>query len=322
MKPGFAIALALLWGYAALLSAAQVYPDKPVRVVVPQPAGSTPDMVTRLVTPGLSTHFGHQFIVDNRGGAGGLIGTALVSNASADGYTLLVGTPGTLTIMQHVQKNVPYDTLKDFAPVGLISIGPYLFVAHPSLPAKTVGELISLAKAEPGKLTYGSAGNGSTNHFTLELFKSMTGVDIRHVPYKGGPQATTDLLGGHVNLSMLSLGPILPHVKAHRVRVLAVTSAKRSSQLPEIPTIAESGVKGYDAVAWAGLLAPVRTPKEIVTRLNAGLQSVIRSPETRAQFERQGTEPADGDAAAFSALIRREIEIHGKLAKTSGIKVD
>ena len=318
----FILTLALLCWHAVLPAAQDDYPNKPVRVLVPTPAGSTPDMVARMVTPGFTSFFGQQFIVDNRSGAGGMLGTELAAKATPDGYTLVVGTPGTLTIMQYVQKDVPYDTLRDFTPIGLISLGPYLFVAHPSVPAKSVGELIALARAEPGKLTYGSAGNGSTNHLAMELFKSMAGVNIRHVPYKGGPQATTDLLGGHVNVSMLSIGPLLPHVKAQKLRVLAVTSARRSSQLPQVPTVDESGLKGFEAITWFGMLAPANTPKSIVTRVAEGLQKVMRQPETRAQFQRQGAEPANGDPAEFARLIRRETETYGKLAKISGIKVD
>ena len=302
--------------------AAQDYPNKPVRVLVPTPAGSTPDMVARLITPGMTEHFGQQFIADNRSGAGGMLGAELAARATPDGYTLLIGTPGTLTIVQYLHKELPYDTLRDFAPIGLISVGPYLLVVHPSLPVKTLGELIKLAKAQPGKLTYGSAGNGSTNHLAMELFKSMAGVDIRHVPYKGGPQATTDLVGGHVNVSMLSVGPVLPHVKAQRLRVLAVTSAKRSPQLPQVPTVDESGVKGFEAITWYGMLAPASTPKPIVTRLADGLQKVLREPETRARFQRHGAEPADGAPAPFEQLIRREIELYGKAAKIARLKAD
>lgn len=321
MSVRFVLAVSALLGYAGSMLA-QAYPDKPVRVLVPTPVGSTPDMVARLVTPGLSDLFGQQFIVDNRSGAGGMLGTELAAKATADGHTLLVGTPSTLTIMQYVQKAVPYDTSKDFVPIGLISIGPYLLVAHPSVPAKSVAELIALAKAAPNKLTYGSAGNGSTNHLAMELFKSMAGVHIRHVPYKGGPQATNDVIGGHVNLSMLSIGPLLPHVKAQRLRVLAVTSSKRAPQLLQVPTVAESGLKGFEAITWFGMLAPAKTPAGIVELLSQGLQKVMRSQETRAQFQRQGAEPASGNPREFAALIRREIATYGKLAKISGIKVD
>jgi tripartite-type tricarboxylate transporter receptor subunit TctC len=224
--------------------------------------------------------------------------------------------------VQYVQKDVPYNTLRDFAPIGLVAVGPYLFAAHPTVPARNVGELIGLAKSEPGKLTYGSSGNGSTNHLAMELFKSMTGVNIRHVPYKGGSQATTELVGGHVHVSMLSIGSLLSHVKAQRLKVLAVTSIKRWPQLPQVPTLDESGLKGFEAIRWFGMLAPAGTPKAVVTRVAAGLQKVMRQPETRAQFERQGAEPANGDPSAFARLLQREIERYGKLAKISGIKAD
>jgi tripartite-type tricarboxylate transporter receptor subunit TctC len=310
-----------LLGYAGII-AAQDYPEKPVRVLVATPAGSMPDMVARLVTPGLSGLFGQQFIVDNRSGAGGMLGTELAAKATPDGHTLLVGTPGTLTVMQHVHKDVPYDTLRDFAPIGLISVAPYLLVVHPSVPVATVPELIALAKATPNKLTYGSAGNGSTNHLAMELFKSMAGVDIRHVPYKGGPLATNDVLGGHVNLSMLPMGPLLPHVHAQRLRVLAVTSDRRSLQLPQVPTVHESGLKGFEAITWSGMLAPAKTPRAIVERLSQALQSVMRTRETRTQLQRQGAAPASGDPRELASLIQRELEAYARIAKMSGVKVD
>jgi len=319
--PGMLLS-AMMFVLVSPMCAAQSYPAKPVRVIVPQPAGSTPDLVARLIAPGLSTLFGQQFIIDNRGGAGGMIGTEIAARATPDGYTLVVGTPGTLTIMQHVQKNVPYDSLRDFVPIGLISIGPYVFVAHPSVPVKTVKEVIALAKTEPGKLLYGSAGNGSTNHLAMELFKSMAGVNITHVPYKGGPQATTDLIGGHVHLSMLSIAPILPHIKAQRLRVLGVTSAKPTPQLPGAPSISQEGVAGYEAFTWFGLLAPARTPKDILNRLSKALPEIMRTPETRSQFERQGVDPAESSPDKLLALIRHETEVYGKLVKLSGMKVD
>ncbi|MGH8667427.1 MAG: Bug family tripartite tricarboxylate transporter substrate binding protein [Burkholderiales bacterium] len=302
--------------------AAQDYPNKPVRVLVATPARSTPDMVARLVTPGLSTIFGQQFIVDNRSGANGMLGTELAAKAKPDGYTLVMGTPSTLTIMRYVHKDVPYDALRDFAPIGLISVGPYLLVAHPSVAARTVGELIALAKTRPDKLTYGSGGNGSTNHLAMELFKRFAGVDIRHVPYKGDLPAITDVLGGHVNMSMLSIGPLLPYIKTDRLRVLAVTSIKRASQLPQVPTLDESGLKGFEAIAWFGMLAPARTPKPIVARLAEGLQKVMRQREVRAQFKGQSIEPADGNPVELEQLIRREIETYGKLAKSAHIKAE
>jgi tripartite-type tricarboxylate transporter receptor subunit TctC len=319
--------LALVGLFAGLIGqatgvAAQGYPNKPVRVLVATPAGSMPDQVARMVSPGLATLFGQQFIVDNRSGANGTLGTELAAKATPDGYTLLVGTPGTLTIMRYVQKDAPYDALRDFAPIGLISVAPYLLVAHPSVAARTVGELIALARTRPGKLTYGSGGNGSANHLAMELFKSTAGIDIRHVPYKDDAQAITDLLGGHVNLSMLSLGPLLPYIRTNRLRVLAVTSAKRASQLPQVPTLDESGLKGFEAIAWFGMLAPARTPKQIVARLAEGLQKVLRQREVRTQFQSRNVEPADGNPAELGRLIRREIETYGRLAKFARIKAE
>ncbi len=305
-----------------MIAHAQDYPGRPVKIIVPQPAGSTPDMVARLVSPGLANVFGQQFIIDNRGGAGGMLGTEIAAKSPADGYTLLMGTPGTLTIMPHVQKNIPYETLRDFAPIALISVGHYVVVTHPSVPIKSVQELLAYAKAHPGKLDYASAGNGSTNHLAMEIFKSMAHVNILHVPYKGAPQATTDLLGGHVSMSMLSIGPLLPHIAAGRVRVLAVTSMKRIAQLPDVPTVNESGVRGYEAFTWFGMLAPARTPPAIVARVSEALTKILRTPEMRDQFTRRGTEASDGTPASFGEMLRKETETYGKLVKQSGMRVD
>jgi tripartite-type tricarboxylate transporter receptor subunit TctC len=306
----------------APIAQAQDYPNRPVRVLVPQPAGSTPDMVTRLVTPGLSSLLGQQFVVDNRGGAGGMIGTDIGAKATPDGYTLVVGTPGTLTIMPHVQRSVPYKTLRDFSPIGLISVGQYLLVAHPALSAKSAKELIALAKQQPGKLNYASAGNGATNHLAMETFKSMAGVDITHVPYKGAPQAVADLIGGQVDISLLSIGPLLPHIKAGRLKVLAVSGAKRSSQFPDVPTITESGVPGYEAITWFGMLVPAKTPANIQARLSEALRKVLNDPETRTRFARQGAEIAETTPRQFEALLRKETESYGKAVKASGMKID
>lgn len=305
-----------------LLAGAQDYPNRPVRVIVPTPAGSGSDMSMRMVTPELSALLGQQVVVDNRAGAGGRIGTELAAQSAPDGYTLVLGTPGTLTIMQHMQKNVPYQTLRDFAPIGLISQGPYLLVAHPSVPVRGVKDLLALAKAQPGKLNYGSAGTGATNHLAMELFKSMARVNIVHVPYRGGALATTDLVAGHVDLSMLSITPLLPHVRAGRLRALGITSAKRFALLPDMPTVSESGVPGYEAITWFGLLAPAGTPQTVLARLSDALQKVLRAPETREKFQRGGAEPGDKNPAEFAELIRRETELYGKLIRESGIKAN
>ena len=320
-----ALAAALLSSLIAAQAAspgAGQYPDKPVRVILSVPAGGTPDVVARMVTPGLSSLLGQQLVVDNRGGAGGMIGAEIVAKAAPDGYTLFVSSPGALTILPHLRKQVPYDTLRDFAPISLIAIGPFLLITHPSVPAKSVRELIALAKAEPGKLNYASAGNGTANHLAMELFKSMAGVNITHVPYKGAPQAVTDVLGGHMNMMFNSIAPVLQHIKAGRVRLLGVASARRSPQLPDTPTISEAGVPGFEAVNWFGLFAPAGTPKSIIARLNDALVKVVRAPELRAQFETQGSDPVGSSPEEFAAFIRRDMAMYARVVKVSGAKVD
>jgi tripartite-type tricarboxylate transporter receptor subunit TctC len=306
----------------SLLAAAPAYPDKPIRVILPVPAGGTPDVVARMVQPGLSGLLGQQLVIDNRGGAGGLIGAELAARATPDGYTLFFGSPGSLTILPHLRKQMAYDALKDFAPVSLVSIGPFLLITHPSVPVKTVKELIALAKAAPGKLNYGSAGNGVANHLAMELFKHMAGVNITHVPYKGAPQAVTDLIGGNVELMFNSIAPVLQHIKAGRLRLLGIASAKRSPQLPDVPTISEAGVPGYEAINWFGLFAPAKTPKAIVARLHDAIVKVVRAPETRAQFEIQGTDPVGSSPEEFAAFVRQDLEKYAKIVKLSGAKVD
>ena len=318
----------ILHGACALLAlsplpaAPQAYPDKPIRVIVPVPAGGTPDVVARMVQPGLSNLLGQQLVIDNRGGAGGLIGAELAAKAVPDGYTLFFSSPGSLTILPHLQKHVAYDTLRDFAPVSLVSIGPFLLLTHPTVPAKTVQELLALAKAEPGKLNYASAGSGAANHLAMELFKSMAGVNITHVPYKGAPQAVTDLIGGFVNLMFNSIPPVMQHVKAGRLKLLGVSSATRSPQLPDVPTVSEAGVPGYESITWFGLLAPARTPAAIVARLNGVMVKVVHAPAMKLQLETQGYDAVGSSAAEFTAFIRAESEKYAKVVKQSGAKVD
>ncbi len=312
-------AIALIAPVAAL---GQGYPDKPIRVIVPVPAGGTPDVVARMVAPGLSNLLGQQLVMDNRGGAGGLIGAELAAKAIPDGYTLFFSSPGALTILPHLQKHVAYDTLRDFLPISLVSIGPFLLITHPSVPAKTVKELVALAKSEPGKLNYASAGNGAANHLAMELFKSMADINLTHVPYKGAPQAVTDLIGGNVNLMFNSIPPVMQHIKSGRLRLLGVSSAKRSPQLPDVPTISEAGVPGYESITWFGLLAPAKTPSPIVTRLHEALVKVVRTPEMKAQLELQGYDPVGSTPAEFATFIRAESAKYAKVVKLSGAKVD
>lgn len=312
------LAVALL----PLLGSAQSYPNKPIRVILAVPAGATPDVTARLLTPGLSRLLGQQLVVDNRPGAGGLIGAEIASKATPDGYTVFISSPGALTILPHLRKSMPYDTLRDFAPISLISIGPFVLITHPSVPARTVKELVALAKAQPGKLSYASAGNGVANHLAMEMFKHMTGVDIVHVPYKGAPQAVIDVLAGNMNMMFNSIAPILAHIKTGRLRVLGVASAKRSPQLPEVPTISEAGVPGFEAVNWFGMFAPAKTPKRIIARLNEAVVKVVRSQETQSQFTALGADAVGSSPDEFAEFVRRDLEQYAKIVKLSGAKVD
>jgi len=302
-------------------SSGPAWPVKPVRVILSVPAGATPDVTARLVTPGLASVLGQPLVVDNRGGAGGLIGAEIASKAAPDGYTVFISSPGALTILPHLRK-VPYDTLRDFAPVGLISVGPFALITHPSVPVDSVKALLALAKAQPGKLNCASAGNGVANHLALELFKQMAGVDITHVPYKGAPQAVTDVLAGHMHMTFNSIAPVLAHIRAGRVRVLGVASAKRSPQLPEAPTIGEAGVPGFEAENWFGMFVPAQTPKRIIARLSEALVKVVRSPEIQKQFAALGADAVGSTPEEFAAFVRRDMEKYAKVVRISGAKLD
>lgn len=313
-----ALALALLSPLAAA-----AWPDKPVRVILSVPAGATPDVTARLVFPAMSQQLGQPLVADNRAGGGGIIGAEIASQAAPDGYTLFISSPGALTILPHLRKApLPYDTLRDFAPISLISIGPFVLMVHPSLPAKNIKELIALAKAQPGKLNYASAGNGVANHLAGELFKQMTGTDIVHVPYKGAPQAVIDVVGGHMNMMFNSISPIVSHIKAGRVRVLGIASLQRSPQLPDVPTISESGVPGFEAVNWFGMFAPAKTSKAVINRVNAAVVNAVKTPELHAQFIALGADPVGSSVDEFAAFMRRDMEKYAKIVKISGAKID
>lgn len=307
---------------AAPIAQAAGWPDKPIRVILAVPAGATPDVTARLVFPGLSQQLGVSLVADNRAGGGGVIGAEIAAKSAPDGYTLFISSPGALTILPHLRKGLPYDTLRDFAPVSLISMGPFVLMAHPSVPAKSIRELIALAKAQPGKLNYASAGNGVANHLAGELFKQMAGVDIVHVPYKGAPQAVTDVLAGHMQLMFNSIAPIVPHIKSGRVRVLGIASLQRSPQLPDLPTISESGVPGFEAVNWFGLFAPAKTPPAIINRVNGALVKTVKSPELQAQFIALGADPVGSSVEEFTAFVIRDMEKYEKVVRLSGARVD
>jgi tripartite-type tricarboxylate transporter receptor subunit TctC len=298
------------------------WPQKPLRVVLSVPAGATPDVTARLIFPGLSQQLGVALVADNRAGGGGVIGAEIAARATPDGHTLFISSPGALTILPHLRRGLPYDTLRDFAPVSLISIGPFVLMAHPSLPAKSIRELIALARAQPGRLNYASAGNGVANHLAGELFKQMAGIDLVHVPYKGAPQAVNDVLAGHMNLMFNSVAPIVGFIKAGRVRVLGIASLQRSPQLPEVPTIHESGVPGFEAVNWFGLFAPANTPKPVIARLSEATMHTVRSPELQAQFVALGADPVGSSSAEFAAFVRRDLEKYERVVRISGARLD
>ena len=297
------------------------YPVKPVRVVAGFPAGSAVDIVARIVAQKLSETYAQQFIVDARPGAGSNIAAAFAAKAPADGYTLFMGTVAN-TINATLYARLPFDFTRDFAPITLTASAANLLLVHPSVPAQSVAGLIRLAKAQPGQLSFASSGTGTLPHLAGELFKSMAGVDILHVPYKGGPQATTDLIGGQVAILFAISSTVLPHVKSGRIRALAIATPARMPYLPDIPTIAESGLPGYEAVTWFGFTAPAHTPREIIGKLNTDILRVINTPEMRRQFAAQGIDATGSTPEQFATYIRNEIAKWARAIKASGARAD
>jgi len=318
----------LLLGLAVLLLATPPafaqgnYPTRPIRLVVPFPAAGTTDILARAVAQHLSVVFGQQVVVDNRPGAGGNIGSDLVAKAAPDGYTLLMGTVGTHAINPSLYSRMPYDAVKDFSPVILVAGVPNVLEVNPSLPVKSVQELIAYAKTNPGKLNFASSGSGTSIHLSGELFKTMTGVQMTHVPYKGSAPALTDLVGGQVQLMFDNLPSSIAFIKAGKLRALAVTTLTRSSALPDVPTIAESGVPGFDASSWFGVLAPAGTPHEVVAKLNAEIAKWLATPEAKEKLASQGAIAFGGSPEDFARHIATESTKWAKVVKESGAKVD
>lgn len=309
------------WGGNAV-AAASSYPDRPLRLIVPFPPGGGNDILARAIGQQLAPVLNQQVVVDNRAGAGGVIGATLAATANPDGYTLFLGSLGSLAHNPALRPNLPYSPPRDFAAVSLLATSAFILAAHPGLPAKTVQELIALAKAKPDALNYASAGAGSSLHMTGELFKHVTGTRMVHVPFKGTGPAITDLIAGRVQLIFSTMPPAVPHVKSGKLRALAVTSAKRAEAVADVPTVAETGVAGFVVENWQGLVAPAKTPRPILERLNRDTQKVLTSPSTAEIFSRQGLVAAGGAPSAFEKLVREEITRWTRLAKAADIRID
>jgi tripartite-type tricarboxylate transporter receptor subunit TctC len=316
----------LLVGVLALLVAlpawAQQWPSKPVRFVVPFPAGGTTDIIARLLGERLSQKFGQQFVIENKAGAAGNIGAEAVARADPDGHTILMGTIGIYSINQHLYPKLGFDAVKDFAPVSLVAKVANVLIVNPGLPAKTVQELVAYAKANPGKLNSGSPGSGSSGHLSTELFKMLSGADITHVPYRGSAPMLTDLLAGQIQMSIDNLPSALPHIREGRLRALGVTTAQRWPATPNIPTVAEQGVPGFEATAWFAVSAPAKTPDAIVQRLSSEIDRIVKVPEMAAKMREQGAEPVGGPPSVLAEHARLETEKWAKVVKTANVKLD
>jgi tripartite-type tricarboxylate transporter receptor subunit TctC len=317
-----AIFLSLLLGFASFTAAAQAYPSKPIRFVVPYPAGGPLDTVARLTAQKVSEAMKQPVIVDNKPGAGGNIGADLVAKSPADGYTLLMGAVATHAINPALYAKMPYDAVRDFVPVTQLASTPNVLIVNPAVPASNVREFIAHARANPGKLNFGSGSNGSAGHLAGELFKTMANVDMTHVPYKGAAPAMQDLAGGQIQVMFDNLASALGPMRAGKVKGLAVTTAKRSSLAPELPTVAESGLPGFDINTWFGVFVPAGTPREVVDRVHREFTRALAAPDVREKMLNLGAEPVGNRPEEFAAYIRREADKYARVVKASGARVD
>jgi tripartite-type tricarboxylate transporter receptor subunit TctC len=319
IKPAL-IAAGLLFAGTAI--AQTVYPAKPLRLIVGFAAGGATDFLARIAAQQLAQQLGQSVTVDNRPGAGGAIGAELGARAAPDGYTLTAGSSGAITVNPHLMAKLPYDPLRDFAPAGLYSTFAYVVLVHPSIPAKSMKELVALARSQPGKLSCGSAGNGSGNHLAAEQFKSLTGVKLLHVPFKGGAPALTALMSGEIDLAFDPMITTLQHINSGRIRPLAVSTVKRTPQLPALPTLHEAGVPGYDATNWGGILLPAATPRAIIERLNAALNQGLSRADVRERMQTLGAEVLTGTPDDLGELIKRELARNGKIIRDAGLRAE
>ena len=313
------LAAALLLNPLSVI-AADAYPSKPLRMVITFPAGGPTDVVVRLISQRLTDQWGYPVIIDNRGGAGGIVGTEIVVRATPDGYTFLVGTAGGMTINPALRSDLSYDPFRDFSPVGMLVVNPQILVAHPTLAAKNIRELVALAKQKPGQLNFASAGTGTATHLGLELLKLTAGIDVVHVPYKGGAPAVTDLIGGQVQLLWVSIPSVLPHVKAGRLRALAVSTAKRTTSAPDVPTVTESGYPGFEYSNWNALFAPAGTPQPQLRKINAQVVAALSDPAVAQRLTAQGADPAPGTPEELGKYMRTDHERWKKVIRTANIK--
>lgn len=317
------VAVAVLASAASAHSwAAEAYPVKPVRVIAPFSPGGFVDFTARLLAPPLGAALGQQVVVENRAGAGGIVGTEFVARAAADGHTLVVGSAGTHAVNQSLYRKLPYDVLRDFVPVARLTDAPSILAVHPSLPARSVKELLALARAKPGGIDYASAGSGTSTHLAAVLFEHLGKVKLVHVPFKGGGPAIVAVIAGEVPVTFGTAASVSPHTRSGRLRGLAVTSGERSAVLPELPTIAEAGLPGYEMLNWLGLFAPADTPRPIVERLSAESLRIVRQPEVTARFHAQGAEPAPLAHGEFAPFVKREIDKWAKVVAATGMTAE
>jgi tripartite-type tricarboxylate transporter receptor subunit TctC len=299
---------------------AQAWPAKPVRLMVPFPPGGSTDIVARIVGQKLGERLGQSIVIENRGGAGGTLGTAQAAKAAPDGYTLTVASTSTHVVAPSVYQKLDYDPVKDFAPISLMAVSPYLLVVHPAVPAKSVKELVELARKQPGKMNYASAGVGSTTHLAMEMLKSASNTYMLHIPYSGNGPAGTAVISGQVEILFGSMPAVLPHAKGGRVRALAVGTLARSPSMPEIPTIAESGYPGFDASLWLGIMAPAGTPQPVIDRLHKEIVAVVSAADTREALSKAGAEPVTSSPAELAAMVRDGVPKYAKIVKMAGVK--